>query len=177
MSEIHQAADDSRPSTPESYQTGEGGSLPPSPGGREHIDPASLRRARSADATLHRKRLIIADMTSSGSGVVDAMTSEEAQGELGPHKPFGLMTVPEAWQVLGTRKRLWFPIPIAWRDIPELRGTAIFFNKYPSVFDESEKPDVKKIHALEPSTKEQDIAKCRLNIRRIGPRYVDVHAT
>jgi hypothetical protein len=170
MSDSFDMDGDSRPSTPESYQTGEGGSLPPSPGSREHIDKVNLRRAQSHDASLYRRRLLVADLISSGSGVVDTSTSEEAKGEMGPHRPFGTMTVKEAWDVLATSKRLWFPIPISWKDIPELRGTAIFFNKYPNVYDESETPDVKKIWALEPSITGQDIVKCRMNVRRIGPQ-------
>ena len=81
------------------------------------------------------------------------------------------MTAAEAWEVVATQKRLWFPIPIAWRDTPELQGTAIFFNKYPNVYNEVEKPDIKKIHAMEPSIGHQDLNACRQNIKKIGPRY------
>jgi hypothetical protein len=141
------------------------------------MEKAELRRrAQSHDASLFRRRLLVSDLISSASGVVNTVTSEEAKGEMGPHRPFGTMTVKEAWEVLATRKRLWFPIPISWRDVPELRGTAIFFNKYPNVYDESETPDVKKIWALEPSITGQDIVKCRMNVRRIGPQYVTVYA-
>lgn len=82
------------------------------------------------------------------------------------------MTNEEAWEAIGSQKRLWFPIPVAWRSLPELQGTAIFFNKYPSVYDEVEKPDMDKIYALEPSISNQDLNTCRANIRKIGPKYV-----
>lgn len=94
MSESYEGDYESRASSPESYQTGEGGSLPPSPGGRERVLATSLRRARSADADLNRTRMLVADMASSGSGVVDVVTSEEAQGEMGPHRPFGMVSMP-----------------------------------------------------------------------------------
>lgn len=115
----------------------------------------------------------MADIASSASGVVDVVTSEEAQGDLGPHRPFGTMTVEEAWEIINTRQRMWFPIPIAWRGIPELQGTAIFFNKYPNVYDDSTKPDMNKIYALEPSIMHQDLSACRANIKRIGPRLLE----
>jgi hypothetical protein len=118
-----------------------------------------------------------ADLISQHSGVVDPANSAEGQGELGPHNPFGLMTVAEAWEVLGNRQRLWFPIPISWKDNPQLRGTAIFFNKYPNVYDDDDKPDVRKIHALEPGIKDKSLNECRINVRRIGPPYGTIHDT
>ena len=80
---------DSPPSTPESYTTGDGGSLPSSPRGRERVLPRE-RRAFSVDAALDRKRAAVADISSATSGVVDLITSEASQeDDMRPHKPFG----------------------------------------------------------------------------------------
>jgi hypothetical protein len=172
MSEEEYDMDDqSRPDSPQSYQTGEGGSLPPSPGRREISPPFEHRRAVSADARLERKRKVVADIFSPTSGVVNPDKDEDSKGNFGPHKAFGTMTVPEAWDILATHDRLWFPLPIAWRDIPELEGCAVFFNKYPTGFPIPRSyPAVKHVHEFEPEISDQDLKGCIANIKRIGPK-------
>ncbi|PVF93643.1 hypothetical protein CPB86DRAFT_715022 [Serendipita vermifera] len=164
--------DGSYPSTPESYRTGDGGSLPPSPRGRERIDASSLRRTHSADPRLDMRRKAVADVSSTTSGVVSLDSVEETQGRYAPHKPFGEMDVAEAWQTLANHDRLWFPLPIPWRDIPELEGCAVYFNKYPNFSEDRGPPDVSRIHAMEPGISSQNLFGCRANIKKIGPKLL-----
>lgn len=163
--------DQSRPDSPQSYQTGEGGSLPPSPGLRPRSPPVEQRRAVSADARLERKRKVVADIASSTSGVINPEIDDDSKGRLGPHKPFGACGLMEAWDIMATHERLWFPLPIAWRDIPELEDCAVFFNKYPTLFKNPRTPpDIRRIHDFEPGISDQDLKGCRANIKRIGPQ-------
>jgi hypothetical protein len=165
--------DSSRPSTPGSYRTGGGGSLPPSPGGRDRIDASSLRRTASADPRLDGRRKAAADISSTTSGVVKLEEElEELKGKYAPHKPFGEMDVSEAWQTLANHERLWFPLPISWKDLPELKGCAVYFNKYPNFSEDRGPPDVERIHAVEPGISNQNLFGCRANIKKIGPKLV-----
>ncbi|KAG8782202.1 hypothetical protein FRC16_002666, partial [Serendipita sp. 398] len=158
----------SQPGTPESHHTGEGGSLPASPTPMyEELLPE--RRAHSVDTALDRRRKAVAGINSHTSGVVDSSNSKEAkEKDMGPHPPFGTMEIPEAYEVLRTHERLWFPLPIAWREIPELQGTAIYFNKYPSRFDHTMFPRIENIREMEPAIKDKTLDSCRQNLRRIG---------
>ncbi|KAG8809407.1 hypothetical protein FRC17_003456, partial [Serendipita sp. 399] len=79
---------DSPPGTPDSYQTGEGGSLPASPTPRV-VELVPERRAHSVDAALDRRRKAAAGISSGTSGVVDSENSKEAKEKnMGPHPPF-----------------------------------------------------------------------------------------
>lgn len=169
-SESYDEESDSMPGTPDSYQTGSGGSLPPSPGLRER-DLPPLRRTVSADASLIRKREAIGDITSATSGVVHVETAPEAQDDYAPHAQFGTMTIIEAWETIARHKRIWFPLPISWRDVPEYEGAAIFFNKYASKIP-SIKPDVTRIMDYEPSMGTLSFNEFRANVKAVGPKYV-----
>lgn len=167
-SESYDEETDSMPGTPESYQTGSGGSLPASPGLRERpLYP--LRRTVSADGTINRKRELIEDMTSATSGVVNLQTAPEAQEDYAPHAPFGTMSVLEAWETISQHRRIWFPLPISWRDVPEYEGAGIFFNKFASKIP-SVKPDISRINEYEPPMGGQTYNECRSSIKAVGPK-------